>query len=292
MKNIWIYLLICMVFPAMSKAQKSEKLKPRWISVTPQPANPTYDFVVIRAIGDSPEAASQACMDKLVNNEDLRTSVQAIVNRHKNSEQIQHFDNGRLTEHITNKVVTDVVVNGKQVSITASPIDEYWSYTFLNGHRVCECYTLYMLAVTSLPPVYDNVSFTNYYGARGLVRSIIPGWGQIYKGSTAKGICILGGEMACVAGIIVSENMRASYVKKMKEQPKHAATYNSKADNWENGRNICIGATAALYIYNLVDAITAKGAKRVVVKPRREINFSIVPAVVGDGVGVGFAFNF
>lgn len=46
---------------------------------------------------------------------------------------------------------------------------------------------------------------------------IVPGWGQMYKGSTVKGLCILGGEVALAAGIIVSENLRSSYVKKMHE---------------------------------------------------------------------------
>ncbi|MDY5239489.1 DUF5683 domain-containing protein [Bacteroides helcogenes] len=79
---------------------------------------------------------------------------------------------------------------------------------------------------------------------------IVPGWGQMYKGSTVKGLCILGGEVALAAGIIVSDNLRSSYVKKMHEQPKHQQTYNTRADNWENVRNACIGGAAVLYVYN------------------------------------------
>ena len=37
--------------------------------------------------------------------------------------------------------------------------------------------------------------------------------------------------------------------------------------NWAIGRNVCIGAAAALYAYNIVDAIVAPGARRVVVTP-------------------------
>ena len=45
-------------------------------------------------------------------------------------------------------------------------------------------------------------------------------------------------------------------------------TYNTKADNCENIRNICIGGAAALYVYNLIDAIAANGAKRVIIKKK------------------------
>ena len=292
MKYLGFFILLLVLPVTFLHAQRSENMKPRWISETPTPSNPTYDFVVVRGIGNSPQAASQACLDKLVSNEDLKTTVQGIVNRNRHSVQQQSIDNGVLTEHISNTVTMDVSMNGKQVSITVNPVDEYWEYISVNGSRVCECHALYMVAGSALTPVYDNITLTRHYGARGLIRSLVPGMGQIYKGSTAKGLCIIGGEALCMAGIILSESTRASYVRKMKEQPKHTQHYNTKATNWETGRNICIGAAAALYLYNLIDAAAAKGAKRVVVTPHRPIHFSLAPAVMNDGVGVGFALNF
>ena len=292
MKYLGILILL-LIFPTVTiQAQKSDKMKPRWISETPRPGNPTYDFVVVRGYGDNPQAASQACLNKLISNEDLKSSVQAIVNRNQQSVQQQSIDNGVLTEHISNTVTMDVSINGKQINIMVNPVDEYWEYTTLNGKSVCECYSLYMVAVSSLPPIYDNITLTRHYGGRGLLRSLIPGMGQIYKGSMAKGISIMGGEALCIAGIILSESTRASYVRKMKEQPDHFQTYHTKATNWETGRNICIGVAAALYVYNLIDAAVAKGARRVVVKPRQQIRFSVAPAVMNDGMGIGFALNF
>ena len=62
---------------------------------------------------------------------------------------------------------------------------------------------------------------------------------------------------------------------------------------WENGRNFCIGAAAALYVYNLIDAIAAKGAKRVIVKPTGRPSFSLVPTVMDNGgCGLVFAYRF
>ena len=62
-------------------------------------------------------------------------------------------------------------------------------------------------------------------------------------------------------------------------------TYSTKADHFATARNICIGAAAALYVYNLIDAIAAPGARRIAVR-RRNSNgqtYSFVPAVMPDG---------
>ena len=107
----------------------------------------------------------------------------------------------------------------------------------------------------------------------------------------AKGTAILCGEAACAVGVVVCENQRASYHKKMKEQPRHAQTYNSKADNWESGRNICIGAAAALYVYNLIDAVAAKGARRVTVRRVRQ-SLSLQPVMSTSCTGMSLAWRF
>ena len=273
-------------------SQKSETMRPRWISSTPKACNSTYDFVVIRATGSTPQVASGNCRNRLMDNVDLRSSVEAIVSRHSQSRQHQQFDNGVLEEHIENTVNVDVVVNGQKIEVTANPVDEYWEYIDMRGERLCECYTLYMVAVDGVNPIYDRVSFTQYYGMRGFVRSLIPGCGQIYKGSTTKGLLILGGEAACVAGIVLCESNRSSYARKIKSEPQHAVTYNNKKNNWSTGRNVCIGAAAALYVYNLVDAFVAKGAKRTIVKPRNPMQLSVAPMLTEDMMGMGVMLRF
>jgi len=44
-------------------------------------------------------------------------------------------------------------------------------------------------------------------------------------------------------------------------------SYINSASNLATGRNVCIGAAAALYVYGLIDAIVAPGARRVVITP-------------------------
>ena len=122
--------------------------------------------------------------------------------------------------------------------------------------------------------------------------SLIPGVGQLYKGSKLKGGLILGGTVACAGMIIASENMRSSYIKKMQEKPVHKAFYNDKADLWCNVRNGFIGATAALYVYNLIDAAVAPGRRRVIVKEGNSIYFSFFPSWNQNMTGLSLVMNF
>lgn len=133
-------------------------------------------------------------------------------------------------------------------------------------------------------------------GIAGVI-SIIPGLGQFYKGSKGKGFMFLGLGAASVAGIIVCECTRASYANKAIEQPKYKKEYSTDADNWAIGRNVCIGVGGAIWLWNIIDAFTAKSAKRkVVTTPNSSLSVQpyAAPNFTGQGVdvGVGLTFNF
>ncbi len=141
-------------------------------------------------------------------------------------------------------------------------------------------------------PVFDRSYLTTSYGAKPVVMSIIPGWGQWYKGSKAKAISLFASEALAVAGIIFCDNERASNVKMAKEQPKFASHYSNKADNWETGRNVCIGVAAGIWIYNIIDAAVAKGARRVIVNRADGSSLSVRPMATLGGAGVSVTYNF
>lgn len=129
------------------------------------------------------------------------------------------------------------------------------------------------------------------------VLSIVPGVGQFYKGSIAKGVMFMGLAAAAATGIIVCESTRSSYANKAIEQPKYKKDYNTKADNWGTARNICIGVGGAIWVWNIIDAFTTKSAKRkVVTSQNSSLSFQpfATPNVFGQGMdmGVGLTFNF
>lgn len=198
--------------------------------------------------------------------------------------------NSRVTNtEYKQEITLDVREKGRMLKIVCREIDDYW----VRNHGRYQTDILYTVTDKNQygGSYDDDIHITTRYGAAGLL-SIIPGVGQIYKGSHKKGITILAGEIITAGGIILCENTRASYIKKMKEQPKHASEYNSRADSWETGRNICIGTAAALYVYNLIDGFVANGAKRVIVKRKNIPQFTLTPYTDLKSAGVCMRLDF
>ena len=288
---LWIVLLLS-VFPAMWQREMtaSDRLRPQWMHKLPVPSNLSFVYVVEKADGRTLEEAREACLLRLADNRQLMNTVHATAERDMEEEVRQRFVNGRLQERIDNRSTVRVKVRGGEVELTANRLDEYWEYAPIGGEWRYVCYTFYAVASSGLPPVFDDVTFSTRYGMRGFARSLVPGWGQMYKGSTAKGLCILGGEVVLAGAVIATESLRASYRKKIREQPRFFQKYNTKADNWANARNVCIGAMAAVYAYNLIDAIVAPGARRTVV--RRAPLPVVAPVAYEGGGGIGLALFF
>lgn len=281
MRTVVLALLVWLAGNALA-------LKPRWVGNTPKELNHTYRFVEKVSYGSSIEAARLEGLKVLAQDQQLRNAVIMNIKTGNLSDINQTFRNGELSEVIQNKVTIDMEVAGEQFRLQGTVVDEYVAGRERGLYKL---HTLYMVAVTN-SPVFDRTHLTTSYGVAPVAMSVIPGMGQIYKGSMAKGLCMLGGEAVAAIGIILCENQRADYKAKMHEQPRFAKSYNTKANNWETGRNICIGAAAALWIYNIIDAAVAKGARRVKVSPANGNGFALTPLITTEGGGLSFAYTF
>lgn len=288
---LWVILLLWRMFiPFQACAQKilstSDSKRPVWLAdKTPRPANATFYYQIAEGEHPDLEEAKRSC---LINLSTFIKQTNRVVSETKSEIKV---DNDNRGQRESENYRFTYIVKGEEVSVTFHKEDEYWEYVlYSNGEHAYRCYTLFAVGVAKGRADFVPLTFSRKYGARGVWRSmIIPGWGQMYKGSAVKGGCILGGEALLVGGILISENLRSSYVKKMHEDPKHLKTYNTKADNWRNTRNACIGGAAALYVYNLIDALVANGRKRSFV---RRSHFVLSPTLNTDCNGVAFAFNF
>lgn len=287
MKYSWITKLIgigiCCTLNIIALAQK-----PQWVGHTPQELNHTYKFVEIVSYGNSIESARTEAKDRLTDDTQLQEGIRVYrkTNQETFIEKQRSAEQG-LQETIRDRIHIDVTIDGEQFNLQAVNVDEYVEKE--NGRYIL--HTLFMVAVCE-DPVFDRTYLTRSYGIAPVAMSIIPGLGQWYKGSKAKGGSLFAAEAVAVAGIIVCDNQRASYTKKMKEQPKFAMEYNSKADNWETGRNICIGVAAGIWLYNLVDAAVAKGVRRIVVKRADGSGLSLTPFTSPDAAGISLAYKF
>lgn len=291
-KKFIVILIVCLATLICGKTSsyagnKSDRIRPKWVTQTlPESKSGTYIFVRGHGEGASLEGARQQAfvsMSQMIEQErglTVNTTVQI---------REQFFQNQSSTSReYQQEIVLDVTEKGHSLQIVCREVDEYWEQS--RGKYAMD--VLYTVAdKNAYGGSYDDrITVSSKYGAAGFL-SIIPGVGQFYKGSPVKGSFILGGEILASGGIILCESTRASYVKKMKEQPKHASEYNSRADSWETGRNVCIGAAAALYVYNLIDAFAAIGAKHVIVQQGRA-TLSTIPYTDNCSFGIALALKF
>ena len=267
--------------------QVSLAIKPKWVGNTPKELNNTYRFIEVVAYGADASSARMESQKLLAQNEQLRRAVEVSVSTGNRQKIEQRIVDGNMSEVINNNITIDTEISGQQYRLQAYPVDEYVE----NEHGQVKLYTLYMVGVSD-NVMFDRAYKTTNYGVTPALMSVIPGLGQFYKGSTIKGVCMLVGVAACGVGALFCENERADYKNKMKEQPMFAKNYNTKANNFETARNVCLGAAAAIWVYNIIDAAAAKGARRIVVKPGTDSYLSVHPIISPDAGGVSFAYHF
>lgn len=265
---------------------KSDGMKPRWMtSSLPSPKSRGYIFISAQGSGSSLEEARQMAIVNLTSRLEHERGivVSSTVRVEKRAER-------NAAPHKNQEFTLEASEKGKLIEITCRVVDEYWERE-KGRYFVTALFTVNDLTQPGNGSNSDRIRLTTSYGAGPVFCSLIPGVGQFVKGSNLKGSLFLGGTAVGAAAVILCENQRADYAKKMKERPQHFDFYRDKKSQWETGRNIAIGVTGAIYLWNLIDAAVAPGRRKVVVS-RRSYNYAFTPVVFDDGVGVGFAMNF
>jgi len=183
--------------------------------------------------------------------------------------------------------------DGSRHSLKAQRIDEYCEFDdYESNDYSWEMYQLYAIGRPDTEPQFDEFELTRSYNGKALAMSIIPGWGQIYKGQTTKGCVIIGLEAVSIATIILGEHKRSTMMDESTKPGNITDSWVSKAHSWRNVRNVGIGVAVATYVYNLIDAATSKGARRVVVHKRPGTGLTFAPTMWTDGAGMTFTYNF
>lgn len=285
-KFLVIVTLFLSLNTGLQAANKSDGMKPRWMtSSLPTPKSPGYIFISAQGSGSSLEEARQRALVNLTSK--LEHERGLVVSSHVKIEKTSE----RNSAPSKNQSFTlEASEKGKEINLTCRVVDEYWEQSH-GLYMVSELYTVNDFNAPGQGSNADNIRLTTSYGVAPMFYSLIPGVGQFYKGNNLKGGLMLGGTVVGAAAIVLCENQRAEYSKKMKEHPQFVDFYRNKKSNWATGRNVAIGVTAALYAYNLVDALVAPGCRRVVVSGKK-YNYSFAPVFAPDSFGLGLALNF
>jgi hypothetical protein len=87
---------------------------------------------------------------------------------------------------------------------------------------------------------------------------------QIYKGNTGKGVFFISGHAVLIGGIVATESLRASNESKIASARNMTlrTDYINNANMYADIRNGLIAGTVALYAWNVIDGMVAKGKKQ------------------------------
>lgn len=253
----YIFLaLLCVSF-----AGQAQDKKPMWIKKPPVPGNTTYQFHVFQVPSTNllmakkqlPDVASYY-MERQYNVRGVTVETFELSETYSGNSKIR-----RQAENIRDTVYTE----SGAVDVTLRLVDEYqdadkvWFLCALPSYK-----TSYVN--------YDRMMVTSKYCFKQVWPSfLVPGAGQMVKGNWLKGGLMMGGAVLFAGGIGFTEGTRQVYISKISQTRDANAKkiYANKASNLAIGRNICIGGLCAVYIYSIVDAFVAPGARRVEVIP-------------------------
>lgn len=267
MKRLFIFLfIVCFAGGMQAKdvLQASDKQTPRWVKYTPKSENP---FVVYRVV--------QVYVDNL--SQMHEESLKQLAGYLPQEWQVDRFAEWQATGNGSNAIKVRMEGKPQSVQMQCKEVDSYWEvpqYSY-SGKRY-RCYVLYQV-VRPQHTAEEYTRVTSKYGFGPVALSIIPGAGQMYKGSYLKGGLIMGGAVLCAGGIVLCEATKASYksLASSTHDAKQIKTYTNNANNWATGSYICMGALGALWLYNIIDAAVAPGARRVVVDKKYKGNGTI-----------------
>lgn len=287
-RSVFLCLLTLIVcFSANSQTYRSERTRPAWIRNQPVPSNETFVYSLHHDYASAVDEARTKCLNDLIFSSGFENGMVVVTDVNTTISSSMIWQGDRLVENDEDSFVANTSMKGKEHPLSVRRVAEYWERDRYTGQY--HMYVLYERSVGEMEPKFDNVRITDRYGAGAFCRSIIPGWGQIYKGSTVKGILMFGGVALTAGTALMTEGMRKSYTDKMNiclgnnstADDSKAQSFYTLSQNMELYRNLSIGACAAIYIYNLIDAAVAPGAAR------------IVPVISpGGGVGVGYSKRF
>lgn len=240
MKHYIITILASLLFPSVAMGQYSSSTeRPTWVNgYFTERANSYIE--VVSAVGYSEDNARNKAAQIIVERRSLATGQHTQIN----------IKNG------------NIYVDGNDaLTVKSRIVDQYTERLGAGEYRVS------LLVQTAKNPAYqyEPVSVTNKYKFSPNV--FVPGMAQIHKGQTMRGALFIAGEVAAIGGIVAFEGLRSSYESKIKRthNSNDIQNYINKADNMRNIRNGFIAGAVAIYTWNVIDGIVAKGKKHIVI---------------------------
>lgn len=182
----------------------------------------------------------------------------------KTIDEVKHSINNDDSNFSQNRSTTTTITqDGYTASLTK--VDEYSELDKGSSNPVK--YKVWQLYVIDCPWADRiNLKYTTKYGfsTAGWRSLIIPGWGQFYKKQYVKGAAFLGVELVAAASAAYFQSRYNYNIKHSLETPilDLQIEYTNRAQKQTLYRNISLGACAAIWVLNVLDASLLEGRPR------------------------------
>lgn len=243
-KHIKIFIFIYVLgFSSMLLSQ------PEWYRELPQGF--AYDY--FKGMGSSTsksEAAQLAFEDAVIsimNNNTVKIELPKF--------SIENLGNEKISADSLNSIITRKTVIELKLSNESKTIKGLRTYKteFEQEGRIFNAYVL--LSLPKKNPIPSPSSLSPIW------RSIfVPGWGQLYKGETFKGVSFIVLTLGGVAGGFVFKQLSQDATNKANSSRTQASRdfYNQQTKDYDTYSKISFITAAVFYVWNLIDAIAVK----------------------------------
>ncbi len=232
---------------------------PSWMNELPKPGNNTYMYVRESGEGTTINDALNQAMARV---------FQSTANRLG-----QPFDSQKINSALQDGTSYEVL--SQQYNIPINKVDQYESRLKDGTYRV---FVLCQVAVAgNVQPVWEALERQGESGNwTALLKSaVIPGLGQMGKGYYGEGIVTLLGELALIGGGVGCYYLAQDQLQTMNSSNITFDQYTAARNSYNTYRTtsyIAWGAAGALYVYNLVRAVT--------MQPKRSQVLAFEPSLI------------
>jgi hypothetical protein len=234
------------------------KREPSWMKEMPLPANNTYIYVRESGEGKTVEEALNRALVRVFQNTANRLG--------------KTFDETQVYEELHKG--TNYVLVSQQCGIPVNKVDQY-EVNLKNG-SYWVCVLCQVASMRDVVPVWDKGERArNVTDGASMVKSIIPGLGQMGKGYVGEGVATMLGEIALIGGgigcYVAAQNQLDIFNNHTLSNDARLEARNNY-NTLRTSSYIIWGAAGALYIFNFIRAYT--------LEPKPELAFTWTPSLI------------
>ena len=265
-------LLLLLLLVAAQMTLVAQEM-PQWVLQKPRPANDTYLYVVERGVGATEMEARNRAMGLV-----YRSTIE------------------RLALAIDLASINAAISNGSNYGETSEamnvPVNKVCEYVQREGSQ----YVVYVLCQVAqygnVPAVFTPFTQCNQLAkSQYIAHSFVPGLAQIKKGSVGKGTAFIVSEVVLVGGVVAAECLQRYYAQQisMTKNSTLKQRYAQNANICQISRNVGIGCVAAVYVWNVIDGMVAKGKTQI---PLGTAELRLAPYADYESGGVAAVVKF